>query len=196
MYKRLKAFAVLAAFVLIGQMVVAGSANADSKESKGHCAIGLQARVADYVPGITKENTDALVNCFNSQGEMIEFATGGRISRTEIEHGRLASLAELSPDFSEAGNPLLGILYDYTNFEGSSLIFYGENGSGCYGGVTYGWRNVGPAWNDEFSSGQSFSNCGHEVYEHAGYDGARSGTATLFYSYGLLNEQVTSVVFR
>ncbi|QFZ23528.1 hypothetical protein [Saccharothrix syringae] len=198
----MRVLAVVAAVALGGQVPAGTAAAAERGPGARHCAIGLTAKTPDHVRGASAENEAAPVTCFGTLAESIEFASGGRISRAEVDRAKgpdeldrvIANSAAVSTRARAEANPLLGFHYDYTDFGGDSAVYYGANGTGCYG-ATYGISNVGDYWNDDFASGKSYSNCDHTVFENANYLGAQSDADSVHSDYGLLAEEVTSIAY-
>ncbi|WP_433265451.1 hypothetical protein ACQPZF_37990 [Actinosynnema sp. CS-041913] len=206
MSKKVRLCAALGAFVLAGQALTASIASAQPAQDAGkeirHCAIGLQPRAADYRPG-QAENENPQVDCFATIAEAVEFASAGRIPRARLagvkgpeELLRIVGESDAVTNSARiAANPLLGIHYDYTDYGGGSHTYYGENGTGCSTGITYGVGYVGDSWNDDFASGRSYSNCQHTMYEHLNYGGANN-TWWNTSNYGALAEEITSIVYH
>ena len=67
--------------------------------------------------------------------------------------------------------PLLGIEYTGSGYTGSTLSLYGSSGTGCSGGMTYGFSSLGGGWNDTISSAKSYSNCVGRHYDNSGFGG-------------------------
>lgn len=183
--------------------VSAGAENAGAQEK--HCAAGiapLSPQQIDRARNGRAAVPAPKVTCFRSFAEAVSFASDSRVSRGAVQRAQnaidlralLGESGAISTPGQAATNPLLGIHHDYTYWRGGSMTIYATSGFGCYG-VTYGVGYVGNYWNDDVESGNSYSNCDHQVFEHYDYVGTQSATVTGFGTYHLLNNEVSSILY-
>ncbi len=88
---------------------------------------------------------------------------------------------------------LVGIEYSSSGYGGSSLALYGSSGSGCYGGVTYGFSSLPGGWNNVISSAQGFNGCDGRHYDATGYGG--SFVDCTCSSMGAMDNRTSSILF-
>jgi hypothetical protein len=102
------------------------------------------------------------------------------------------SMAQASSSMTMA-SVLLGIEYSSSGYGGSSLSLYGSSGSGCYGGVTYGFSSMPSGWNNVISSAQSFNGCLGRHYDATGYGGTFINCTCS--SMGAMDNRTSSILF-
>ncbi len=150
-----------------------------------HCAIGL-------APNEHVAATPA--RCFPTLKEAVGFASAGAVvlgptstapTETQVEQASTAST-----------QPLLGIEYWNSYYGGSTLTLYGTSGSGCVNGVSYGFSSLSSTWNDEISSSKAYSSCDGHHYESSGYAGAVRSCLPNCTSFGVMNDETSSIRFR
>jgi hypothetical protein len=88
---------------------------------------------------------------------------------------------------------LVGIEYSSSGYGGSSLSLYGSSGSGCYGGVTYGFSSLPSGWNNVISSAQGFNGCTGRHYDATGYGGTFINCTCS--SMGAMDNRTSSILF-
>jgi len=162
--------------------------------------------------------------CFDTLSEAIESITGVPVTDPAVDAGDHAAIDQAIEDgnakvqadkvrrltlqasstatsslaaTSSASN-LLGAVWKDKNWSGSAKLLYAANGSGCYGGVTYGFPHTSDfGMNDTISSLTTYLNCATTLYKDANYKGT-SKTYQVDTSYvgDTMNDEASSIVYR
>lgn len=187
MNKLLPRLATLAGALILVTAAATTTANAESSAAAGgHCTLGL-APTGTTAPGA------GTVRCFATLSDAVAFATGGAI-RLPAD-AEVVTDAQASSAVGVATNPLLGIEYKDSSYRGSTWTLYGTSGSGCYGGVSYGFYHISRfGWGDTISSAKAYSGCTGVHYE----DGDASGSTynCTCSSMGVMNDETSAIIFR
>lgn len=93
-----------------------------------------------------------------------------------------------------ASNPLLGIEYKDYNYGGSTLTLYGNNGTGCAGGVTYGFSPLPSGWDNTIGSAKSYSGCQGRHWDYLNYQS--SSIVCTCANMGVMNDKTSSILFQ
>lgn len=156
---------------------------------RGHC-------VASIAPLGTTAAVPAVV-CYSTFSEAIAVATSGRVrlavDATSVDTATLEQDGAVSTPAVAASSPLLAIEYLGSGYTGATLSLYGSSGTGCSGGVTYGFSSMGSGWNDTISSAKAFSGCTGRHYENSGYSGLLIDCACA--SMGAMDNRTSSIIF-
>ncbi|MDM4762876.1 hypothetical protein QT381_07640 [Galbitalea sp. SE-J8] len=89
---------------------------------------------------------------------------------------------------------VLGTIYSYPNYGGSSLDLYGI-GTSC-NGATWGFANLANfGWNDDIDSFKSWGTCKTTLYENANYGGAHYGPYANKATIGIMANNASSLVY-
>jgi hypothetical protein len=186
--------AAAVALLYLSTVFFATNAVADTgKDQVRHCVVEATPATADKAaPQVT--NTPV---CFDSIGAGVAHATGGAVSAKAAagvdSPDELAALID-STGGKAADSVVIGIFYDSNNFGGGAIYTVTAAGD-CSGGQSWVVNNVGDAVNDDIASGKSYSLCSHTVWEHAFQYGASYGPRITSESYGVLDEEITSLSF-
>lgn len=152
--------------------------------------------VATVAPIGSLASTDP-VRCFATFSEALDYGTGGRVrlapDAQTVDASTLEKGGAVSTNFVAASSPLLGIEYLSSGYGGSSLAMYGSSGSGCYGGVSYGFSSLGAGWNNTISSAASYSGCTGRHYDNTGYSGSLVDCTCS--SMGAMDNRASSILF-
>jgi hypothetical protein len=91
---------------------------------------------------------------------------------------------------------LVGIEYTSSGYGGSTLSLYGSSGSGCFGGVTYGFSSLPGGWSNVISSAQGFNGCGGRHFDSTGYGGSFIQCSDSCSSMGAMDNRTSSIIFQ
>ncbi|WP_143466682.1 hypothetical protein [Lentzea kentuckyensis] len=193
--------ASVAALLSLGAVLFAPNAVADTgKGQVRHCVVQAVPLGVDGDPADGPQVLNDAPVCFDSVGAGVAYATGG-VASAESAAGvdspeELAALMKSAEGKSAAfQDVVIGIFYDSNNF-GGGTIYTALAASGCTTSLSWGVNYVGDSINDDIASGRSYSSCHHKVFENAGYGGAGAGYYTSAGSYGLVDEEVSSIHFK
>lgn len=192
---------VAVALLSLSAVLFAPNAVADTgKDQVRHCVVEAVPLNVDGSPAAGAKSVNDAPVCFDSVGAGVAYATGGAISAesaagvdTPAELATLIKGAEGKYDAFQ--DVVIGIFYDSNNFGGGTL-YTTLAASGCTTSLSWGVNYVGDSINDDIASGRSYSSCHHKVYENAGYGGAGAGYYTSAGTYGLVDEEVSSIHFK
>jgi hypothetical protein len=87
---------------------------------------------------------------------------------------------------------VIGIEWDNTGYSGANVIY--EVSGGCTSTRTWVLSYVGDTWNDRFASGKGYAHCNkNKKFEHANFGGAVLVCTPNCSTYGVLNNEVSSL---
>lgn len=137
--------------------------------------------------------------CFSTQAEALSAATNGGIkipasasfkqmddAIRQYNAGKLA-VQSLTPAgiVRPQTNYVIGIFYDWTNFQSNSLNMVTTVSTGCLG-ASYG-DNFPAGWNDVTESARGYINCNYTIpYENTGFGGSLNPCAQPCADFGAL----------
>jgi hypothetical protein len=189
---RLRIF-FLASIAAAGMGTVAVAAPARAAGQDRHCVIDVSS------PG-------ARATCYDSFTAAIAEATGGRITdapdnaAAAVKDPRLAARLNApvtrSGGAAPAADVLIGIEYEDSDFEGSTLTITAP--AGCFGAHTdadwdWGLSSVGSDWNDEIGSYRAFSGCLAEHFEHIDFGGVSTAYDAGRADMGWMDDEASSI---
>ena len=125
----------------------------------------------------------------------------GTTSISAVPAGQTSASPVAAVPDAGSGSFLLGKLYQNANFGGASQEIYGTSGCAAPHTLASGWdweRNLSqaPAFNDETSSFQGYSNCSVQLFENSNYTGATLGPLTSSSYVGdAMNDRTSAVRF-
>lgn len=151
--------------LMVGASATPASAGAPSAKER-HCTVSAA----------TSDSPLSKVRCYATFAEAISAATGGRVKITatrveDISPEKLA--AALSQPAAAAATYVRAILYTSTLYGGSSLTFTASSGCSVFGNYDAFYPNFQSPWNNNFSSGRTFSGCRATLYDSSNYGGAQ-----------------------
>lgn len=133
--------------------------------------------------------------CFATQAEAMEAATGA-VLRLESSVS-LQDVDEAIQQYNQdnlipRATYVIAILYDWTNYQSSSLTLTSTISTGCqYTGYA---TDFSPTWNDRIESGIGYLDCNYLLmYENTGTTGSLNPCASPCSTFGLLNNQGSSI---
>ena len=134
--------------------------------------------------------------CFDNFAEAILVATEGAVSLpNDIDPGAVTEEILNTPqEGMELSGRIIGILYDYEEYGGSTLTWYG-NRFGCLRGTWY-YANKAPIswWDNRASSAKAFTGC-YKWYQYEEINNNPYGAALVCYycwSMRVMNNQASS----
>lgn len=148
-------------------------------------------------PVLAQDASSTAVSCSTNVSAGIETcwesqeAVAGR--GTTSPDATEARVAEVEAMTSEV---VIGIFYYGTNKTGTSIVYTATSGCDNDTGVEWSIGVLNSTNNNQFESGQGYSQCGIKVYENFNFAGASVGFGPSYDTFGLLNNQVSSIKFR
>jgi len=181
-------------FFVVVLLAFSGSSSVLAKGSPEHC-------VEQAIPG----GGSIFKGCFFTRAEALASATNGGIqvsSSADLQtvdraikdyNARNLSSQSLTPSggIRPQTTYVIGIFYDWTNWQSSSITFTTTVSTGCQS-ASYG-NNFSATWNDRTESAIGYINCNYTIpYEHIGFTGSLNPCASPCSSFGALNNAGSS----
>ncbi len=142
--------------------------------------------VANVAPaGVNLSNWNPDVRCFDTFSEAISAATGGRVNLPPDFHAGdltpelLDSLLAASPPPASTGatpafSTVVGIDWEYINFQGITYTWTTDHTAGCTDGTNYITPSMPSGWDNIVSSARGYQGCNTYIhYEDPSYGGAQ-----------------------
>ena len=177
------------AFVIVGSVVVL--AHPAGAEIGGHC-------VSRLVPinrvGVVVDAALERIGCFPTYEQALEAGVGAALDiGSSVNPNALTDDALETP--AVTGSVVIGTEWDGTGFAGGSQSYTAS--TTCSSTTTWQVPNVGPEWNDRFSSGKGFGGCDtNRKFQHENFGGNVRVCTPNCADYGALGNQVTSLRWR
>ncbi|HEY1180159.1 MAG TPA: hypothetical protein VGF17_28725 [Phytomonospora sp.] len=162
------------------------AAHAAPAEPARHCVVDLD---------------DGAVNCYDTFGEALADATGGRVTALPEDLDKAVGEANAA---AKSGAGLLGggtdltlsIEYEDEDFDDSTLTAKGSHECTTdYYDTDYYMPELGSYWNDEIDSFRAYSNCWVKHFEHSEFRGAWIGPSGDQSDMGWMHDKASSIVW-
>lgn len=192
MQRRMPSLALPMALLAMTVVLTTAAANDERQE---HCVTYLEPLGAGDEPGeVVAEPED--MGCYGTYAEALLAGSGG-VTKLPAGVGPAdltQAILERATDDTTSSSYLLGTEFVDTGYGGSSNSYYA---AGDCVGATWSVSWVGATWNDRFESGRGYSGCDHnKKFEHADFDGAVLTCTPNCSTYGVLNDEVSSLRWK
>jgi len=148
-------------------------------------------------PGVDAGDHAAIDRTIEAQNAKV-LATKANALAASTPSLRVASTLTATATSSTGPSNVLGAVWKDKNWSGSAKLLYAANGSGCYGGTTYGFPHTSAfSMNDKISSLTTYLNCATTLYKDANYKStSRTYQVDTSYVGDTMNDEASSIVYR
>ncbi len=190
MQRAARPWAVAAAVLLVFAFTTPVQATSHVPGGPGgpHCVISLHP----LGTGETQSRVE-WTRCFPTFADAIAAATGGAV---HLKSG--VGPTNVTPDMlavptGAAGQAVLSIDYQDSNYGGSTWTATSDNDFGCNGGRNYASPSMPPTWDNVVSSAKVFSSCDRFIHwENQSYTGANVDCSPCSYVGDAMNDRTSS----
>jgi len=147
-------------------------------------------------PGVDAGDPAAIDGVIEAHNDEVQAVAANGLTAKRSLSTATSSLAASTTAAST--QPILGAVWKDRNWSGTAKVLYAANGSGCYGGTTYGFPHTSSfGMNDTISSVTSYLNCATTLYKDSDYKGtSRTYQVDTAYVGDTMNDEASSIVYR
>ncbi len=167
----------------------------DSTAEALQSVTGVPVSQAD-ADGVSHERLAALVERLNTRVADRGATATPRLTH-EVKAGATGATIDAASPLALGDDAVLGIGYSKTFYLGNTIVFWGKTPYGCQYGASYGFPRLSAySWDNTLSSMDTFAWCWSTLYDDITYKGTRINCTKQCYQLGILDNRVSSVVFR